>query len=171
MKLSCVVGVTLIGLVRYMAEAFVSSLVSHPLVFLSRRAIQTSYYYGLQSSIATVTEVPPEGERTIVDDSEVDAKCPYLGLPLKRGKINESGPGGDPEIICNFHNSCFNMKTGECNKWVTGVLGFENSFISGVMDNVGSEKKDLKSYQVVENSDGTLTVQDWNVVTVENEES
>lgn len=31
----------------------------------------------------------------------VNAKCPHLGLPMKRGAIEVEG--GEPVITCNFH--------------------------------------------------------------------
>jgi nitrite reductase/ring-hydroxylating ferredoxin subunit len=118
----------------------------------------------------SVPEIPVEGERTIVDGPDgpilvakvagsfyaVDATCPHLGLPMKKGKIDPTGAGGDPELTCNFHNSCFNMKTGACTKWVTGALGVKSGFVAGIMSKVGSEQKDVKAYEVVENEDGTL---------------
>ena len=113
----------------------------------------------------------PEGEREILDGPEgpvlvtkvtgnyyaVDAKCPHLGLPMKRGKI--STEGGTPTITCNFHNSCFELETGKCTKWVTGALGVQNSFVSNVMNKLGSDKKDLKAYTVTEQEDGSLVIE------------
>ena len=75
---------------------------------------------------------------------------------MKKGKINPNGPGGAPELTCNFHNSCFNMKTGKCNKWVTGALGIENKLISGIMNKAGSGQKDLQAYIVKTEKDGSV---------------
>mmetsp|Transcript_2767 Transcript_2767/g.4707 ORF Transcript_2767/g.4707 Transcript_2767/m.4707 type:complete len:175 (+) Transcript_2767:33-557(+) len=119
---------------------------------------------------AQVKEPPAEGDRVVVDGSNgpivvakidgkyyaVDAKCPHLGLPMKKGKI-ENGPDG-PVLTCNFHNSQFGMKDGVCTRWVTGALGFENDFIAGVMSNVGGEKKNVQAYEVVEAEDGSLSL-------------
>ena len=120
-----------------------------------------------------VPEIPVEGERTIVDGPDgkpivvakvagnfyaVDATCPHLGLPMKKGKI-ELGADGEPELTCNFHNSCFNMKTGTCTKWVTGALGVKSGFVAGIMNKVGSDKQDVKAYTVVENEDGSLQLE------------
>jgi nitrite reductase/ring-hydroxylating ferredoxin subunit len=44
----------------------------------------------------------------------VDAICPHLKLPLKKGKITENG-----EIVCPFHRSKFDLKTGNVNAWCT----------------------------------------------------
>ena len=112
----------------------------------------------------------PEGDREILTGPNgpilvtkvagtyyaVDATCPHLGLPMKKGKITVEN--GEPTLTCSFHNSCFEMKTGKCTKWVTGALGNENEFISGVMSSLGSEQKDIMAYHVSEESDGSLIV-------------
>ena len=86
----------------------------------------------------------------------VDAKCPHLNLPMKKGKI--SNEGGVPTLTCSFHNSCFEMKSGKCTKWVTGALGNQNELIGGIMSSIGSEQKDIVAYSVSEADDGTLIV-------------
>ncbi|KAL7496790.1 hypothetical protein ACHAWT_007173 [Skeletonema menzelii] len=121
---------------------------------------------------ATTIDCPAvaEGEREIIDGPKgpvlvakvagsyyaVDATCPHLNLPMKKGKIEVDG--GKATITCNFHNSCFDMKTGKCDKWVTGALGVENGFVSGLMNKVGGEKSDIVAYYVTEKEDGSLTV-------------
>jgi nitrite reductase/ring-hydroxylating ferredoxin subunit len=42
----------------------------------------------------------------------VENNCPHLKLPLKGGKITESGA-----IVCSFHHSAFDLKTGEVQDW------------------------------------------------------
>jgi nitrite reductase/ring-hydroxylating ferredoxin subunit len=44
----------------------------------------------------------------------VEATCPHLNLPIKRGKITEDGA-----IVCNFHRSKFDLKTGAVKEWCT----------------------------------------------------
>lgn len=126
------------------------------------------------AAIQNALKCPPvaEGEREIIYGPSgpilvtkvagsyyaVDATCPHLGLPMKKGKITVEE--GKPSLTCSFHNSCFEMKTGKCTKWVTGALGNENELISGVMSNLGSEQKDVVAYEVSEEADGTLTVTD-----------
>lgn len=133
---------------------------------------------------ATTIDCPAvaEGEREIIDGPEgpvlvtkvagsyyaVDATCPHLNLPMKKGKIEVNG--GKATITCNFHNSCFDMKTGKCDQWVTGALGVENGFISGLMNKVGSEKSDIVAYYVTEKEDGSLTVSSEAPVVEEPEE-
>ena len=123
---------------------------------------------GLQAAL----KCPPllEGERQILYGKNgpilvtrvagsyyaVDATCPHLNLPMKKGKITVEE--GRVVLTCSFHNSCFEMKTGKCKKWVTGALGRQNDLISEIMSSVGSEKKDIKAYLVIEEEDGSLTV-------------
>ena len=75
---------------------------------------------------------------------------------MKKGKI--SVQEGKVVLTCSFHNSCFEMKTGKCTKWVTGALGRQNELISGIMSNIGSEQEDINSYHVLEEDNGSLTV-------------
>lgn len=118
-----------------------------------------------------VPEVPKEGDRVVFDGPDgaiivakvdgayyaVDATCPHLGLPMKRGKIE---PGADgPQLVCNFHNSCFRLKDGSCTKWVTGALGFQNDLIAGVMGNLGGKKQDINAYNVIVGQDGSLSLE------------
>lgn len=118
-----------------------------------------------------VGEPPAENDRTVVDGPNgpimvakvkgeyyaVDATCPHLNLPMKRGKI-EDGPDG-VTLTCNFHNSCFSMKDGSCKKWVSGVLGVKNSFAAGLMGKVGGKQSDLKAYTVTVQEDGSLSLE------------
>ena len=125
-----------------------------------------------QSRPQTALECPPlaEGEREILSGPNgpilvtrvagslyaVDATCPHLNLPMKKGKV--SIEGGKPILTCSFHNSCFELESGKCTKWVTGALGNESKFLAGVMSNLGSEQKDIASYRVSEAEDGSLRV-------------
>lgn len=114
----------------------------------------------------------PSGEREIVDGDDgkpivianvngeyvaCAAICPHLGLPMKKGKITTEN--GQPTITCSFHNSKFNMKTGKCTKWVTGALGTENPFVSGIMGKMGSPKADIRAYEVVTDDSGARVLQ------------
>eukprot|EP01035_Chromulina_nebulosa_P036812 gene36812-49649_t len=92
--------------------------------------------------VADVDEIKP-GERKIVDTEAgavivanvdgnffaVNAKCPHLGLPMKKGKI-EKDAAGNPTITCNFHNSVFSLSDGSCTAWCTGILGNSGKFSS-----------------------------------------
>ena len=41
----------------------------------------------------------------------VNARCPHLGLPMKKGPIGMDADGV-PTITCNFHNSAFSLEDG-----------------------------------------------------------
>ncbi len=47
----------------------------------------------------------------------VENRCPHLGLPLSAGKVEGE------QIVCAFHGSRFDLRTGENMDW---VLGFGN---------------------------------------------
>jgi nitrite reductase/ring-hydroxylating ferredoxin subunit len=73
-----------------------------------------------------LTAVEADGRRLIVErqGDEVHAarnRCPHLGFSLTRG------PGGlryeDGVVQCPWHNSRFNVCTGENLDWVTGFAG------------------------------------------------
>ncbi len=42
----------------------------------------------------------------------VQAQCPHLKLPLAKGKITD-----DNALVCPFHKSAFDLKTGEIKCW------------------------------------------------------
>ncbi|MEH2461405.1 Rieske (2Fe-2S) protein [Nostoc sp.] len=48
----------------------------------------------------------------------VDNTCPHMKLPLKSGKITESGT-----IVCSFHHSAFDLRTGEVQDWCSWPPG------------------------------------------------
>ena len=88
----------------------------------------------------------------------VDATCPHLNLPMKKGKISVDEVTKQATLTCSFHNSCFELQSGKCTKWVTGALGSENEAIAGIMGSIGSDQKDVVAYYVSEEDDGTLMV-------------
>jgi len=67
----------------------------------------------------------PEGERTVVhiEDKEilllhhggqiyaVQSKCPHMGAPLKRAKIERGA------LVCPLHRSAFDLQTGDVKEW------------------------------------------------------
>eukprot|EP00928_Gymnodinium_smaydae_P020627 TRINITY_DN17977_c0_g1_i1.p1 TRINITY_DN17977_c0_g1~~TRINITY_DN17977_c0_g1_i1.p1 ORF type:complete len:233 (+),score=20.09 TRINITY_DN17977_c0_g1_i1:42-701(+) len=124
-----------------------------------------------RAALMRVVNPPKPGDREIVDGPDgpiivanvegeyyaVSATCPHLNLPMKRAAISQGSDG--PEITCNFHNSCWKMRSGECTKWVTGALGFQNGLVAGVMNGLGGAKSDLPTYRVVDVGDGYLWVE------------
>lgn len=72
--------------------------------------------------------------------------CPHLGLSLTRG------PGGvhasDGEITCPWHNSRFDICSGENTDWVAGVAGRSIPRWSQRMLAMGREPSPLTTYPV-----------------------
>ena len=77
----------------------------------------------------------------------VSNRCPHLGLPLKGGKV-ENGI-----ITCPFHNSQFNLDTGENIDWVGGVAGIKLPEWSRRMLAMGKKPSSLQTFPVVTEGD------------------
>mmetsp|Transcript_51535 Transcript_51535/g.122568 ORF Transcript_51535/g.122568 Transcript_51535/m.122568 type:complete len:185 (+) Transcript_51535:84-638(+) len=163
-------GLLLAAVLVTLFRNFVPSFVA-PLPASRRGAMRMISSSRIARHAVRVQNPPQEGEREVVDGPDgpiivtkvggqyyaADATCPHLGLPMKRGKIEDSADG--PILTCNFHNSCFKMKTGECTKWVTGAMGFQNEFVAGLMGGVGGDKQDIKAYTVSDPGDGYVWVE------------
>jgi len=68
----------------------------------------------------------PEGERRVVKIGErsillihhegqvyaMESACPHMRLPLKGGKLMEDGA-----IVCPWHHSAFDLRTGDVKEW------------------------------------------------------
>lgn len=104
-------------------------------------------------SMAVVATVPKDrvpvndGDRVLIDAAgkadpillakvnnqfyAVHSICPHMKKSMEKGKIfTDEGP--DPILRCRIHNTRFNMRTGQCVKWVTGVLGYDNAIVGNV---------------------------------------
>lgn len=104
-------------------------------------------------SMAVVATVPKDrvpvndGDRVLIDATgkadpillakvhdkfyAVHSICPHMKKSMEKGKIfTDEGP--DPILRCRIHNTRFNMRTGQCVKWVTGVLGYDNAMVGNV---------------------------------------
>lgn len=90
----------------------------------------------------------------------IDATCPHMKQYMTKGKVIVEDNPDEPLFQCPLHNSQFSLKTGVCKQWVTGALGYDNRIVSGLAQKVGGEKRDIKAYRVIENEDGTLTIED-----------
>jgi nitrite reductase/ring-hydroxylating ferredoxin subunit len=42
----------------------------------------------------------------------INARCPHLNLPMKKGKIAMDETTGVPVLTCSFHNSKFRLDNG-----------------------------------------------------------
>ncbi|MBF2005265.1 MAG: Rieske (2Fe-2S) protein [Chlorogloeopsis fritschii C42_A2020_084] len=57
----------------------------------------------------------------------VENACPHLKLSLKKSKVTEDGA-----IVCPWHRSAFDLRTGEVKEWITWppVVGKAMSMVS-----------------------------------------
>jgi nitrite reductase/ring-hydroxylating ferredoxin subunit len=78
-------------------------------------------------------------------------RCPHLGLPLAGGAV-ETGV-----ITCPFHNSRFNLCTGENLDWATGIIGLNMPKWSRKLIALGKPPAPVKAYEIIED-DGKLYV-------------
>lgn len=164
MHLLLVICILLVSLNQY--NAFLN-----PLVRRSTRYYSTILYGKVE--VGKTSEIP-SGERKIVDTNAgsvivtnvggsffaVNAKCPHLGLPMKKGAIG-TDETGQPTITCNFHNSKFSLKDGSCQQWCSGVLGIPNTgFFANAMGKLGgAEKSPATVYPVTVDENGVLTLE------------
>ena len=72
----------------------------------------------------------------------IENKCPHLGLPLGRGKIEGE------EIVCPFHGSRFNVRTGENTDWVSSVAGMKIPAWSSALLSFGKKPQPLRTFPV-----------------------
>jgi nitrite reductase/ring-hydroxylating ferredoxin subunit len=134
----------------------------------------TSRFFAAVATVAKA-EVPSPGGRFIVEEGisgdalkepilvanvdgtfyAIESTCPHMNKSLEKGRIVDGA-----EIVCPIHNSRFSLTTGECTKWVTGVMGHESKLVSSLARRVGGEKRDLETFKVVKNDDGSLTIED-----------
>ena len=112
------------------------------------------------------------GERRVIDTEEgavvvyrdrkgsfygISAKCPHLGLPMKRGKIIENPESNEISIRCNFHNSEFSMKDGKCTVWCAKVLGIPGTQqLAELSGKIGGDKGSSATAYEIEVQDGRV---------------
>ena len=72
----------------------------------------------------------------------VENRCPHLGLPLGRGKIEHG------EIVCPFHGSRFNLATGENTDWVSAVAGMKIPAWSSALLSFGKKPQPVRTFPV-----------------------
>lgn len=74
-------------------------------------------------------------------------RCPHLGLPLSRG------PGGvryaDGEVTCPWHNSRFDLASGQNLDWAPGFAGRNMPRWSRRLIRLGRTPTPLTTYDVV----------------------
>jgi nitrite reductase/ring-hydroxylating ferredoxin subunit len=78
-------------------------------------------------------------------------RCPHLGFSLTKG------PGGttfaDGKVVCAWHNSSFDLATGENLDWTPGFAGKETPRWSHKMLALGRKPSPLTTYDVVVDGD------------------
>ena len=72
----------------------------------------------------------------------IENKCPHLGLPLGRGKIEGK------EIVCPFHGSRFNIDTGENTDWVSAVAGMKIPDWTSSLLSFGKKPQSVRTFAV-----------------------
>jgi nitrite reductase/ring-hydroxylating ferredoxin subunit len=72
----------------------------------------------------------------------VENKCPHLGLPLGRGRI-ENGA-----IVCPFHGSRFDIRTGENTDWVSAIAGMKIPEWSRGLLSFGKKPQPIRTFPV-----------------------
>ena len=72
----------------------------------------------------------------------IENRCPHLGLPLGRGKIEGE------EIVCPFHGSRFNVRTGDNTDWVGSVAGMKIPDWSSALLSFGKKPAPIRTFPV-----------------------
>ena len=78
-------------------------------------------------------------------------RCPHLGFSLTKG------PGGlryaDGQVVCPWHNSSFDLATGENLDWTPGLAGKDMPRWSRRMIALGRKPSSLTTYDVTVEAD------------------
>jgi nitrite reductase/ring-hydroxylating ferredoxin subunit len=82
----------------------------------------------------------------------VKNRCAHLPLPLAGGKLE-----GD-NIVCPWHNSSYEMCSGENKDWVKGFMGVKMPDWAGSLISFGKQPQPLTTYKIIE-EDGKLYVE------------
>ena len=118
-------------------------------------------------SIGNASDLPATGARvfTVNGTSMVVAKvkagvcavvnkCPHMGLPIAGGKVDADAG----TITCPFHNSTFDLCSGENLDWVTGIVGVKVPDWSRKILAMGKAPAAIQCFKVVEEN-GQLFVE------------
>jgi nitrite reductase/ring-hydroxylating ferredoxin subunit len=98
-------------------------------------------------SASGVTKVSANGKALIVSQKDgkycaIANKCPHLGLPLAKGKV-ENGV-----ITCPFHGSKFDLCSGKNTGWVDSVMGMPAPSWATKIISAGKAPTDVDSFAV-----------------------
>jgi nitrite reductase/ring-hydroxylating ferredoxin subunit len=94
-----------------------------------------------------VTKATVNGKKIIVSKNNdkycaIENKCPHLGLPLAKGKVE----GG--VITCPFHGSKFDLCSGKNVGWVNSVMGMPAPGWATNLIAAGKAPTDVQSFVV-----------------------
>ncbi|WP_203338064.1 Rieske (2Fe-2S) protein [Nocardioides limicola] len=78
-------------------------------------------------------------------------RCPHLGLPLNKGPGGVQYDGG--QVTCPWHNSRFDLATGENLDWTPGFAGMKVPRWSSKLIAMGKKPAPLDTYRVVIDGD------------------
>jgi nitrite reductase/ring-hydroxylating ferredoxin subunit len=82
-------------------------------------------------------------------------KCPHVGLPLNKGKLQNG------VIQCPFHGSRFDVRTGENLDWACALGGLQMPKWSHALLSFGKKPAPLKMYEATEeNGSVVVTIPD-----------
>ena len=74
----------------------------------------------------------------------IAGKCPHLGLPMSKGKV-ENGT-----ITCPFHGSKFDLCSGKNVEWVDSFVGIPLPGVAKKVISMGKEPTDVASFTVTQ---------------------
>jgi nitrite reductase/ring-hydroxylating ferredoxin subunit len=72
----------------------------------------------------------------------IENRCPHLGVSMARGKVV-----GD-EIVCPFHGSRFDIRTGENTDWVSAIAGRRIPGWTSSLLSFGKKPQSIRTYAV-----------------------
>jgi nitrite reductase/ring-hydroxylating ferredoxin subunit len=118
-------------------------------------------------SIGNVSDMPASGTKVFTVNGTaivvakvkdgycaVINKCPHLGLPVAGGKVDADAG----TITCPFHNSTFDLCSGQNLDWVQGIVGVKVPEWSRKILALGKEAQPIQRFSVVEEN-GELFVE------------
>jgi nitrite reductase/ring-hydroxylating ferredoxin subunit len=116
-------------------------------------------------SIGKATDFRPNKPRTVnVNGKEIVVaqtgngycavinRCPHMNLPLGGGKVVGTS------ITCPFHNSRYDMCTGENLDWVQGAFGVKMPAWTRRVIAMGKQPEPVQTFTVIE-EDGELFIE------------
>ncbi len=75
----------------------------------------------------------------------VENRCPHMGLPLTRGKLDGT------VLRCPWHGARFDLSTGENQGWADSVVGMSMPRWSHALLAAGRKPRPLQTFKTTEN--------------------